>query len=359
MAAAGEETDGIGDLAALTIVASGATDDPAMPQAGEPVEALSLQPVVRQGRLLKRCRRNGDGRPWKLRYFVLRGSTLLYGHPDVSPKKDEDVRLDALRLLVHLSEGATVTSVDAPKGFGVSINVGRCAVAIAAHTEADRQEWQQVLGQAVGLPRCALADLGDTDGRHLPGRSLRLRQAVAGAVASSGIGKKIIKRYMVEPARTLIATLIAFAGALDGSKHAGMLEKCIFDVTARIAVVVNSNSLPADLDRQTLVETTMDFCQDFLHHSRDRRLSKQRFAITHAPPEPIEMDKLLTSAGYITRTWRRLVEPRCTPGALERFDTVVAYFFSDARLRLVLDDMSHRPHLEVIDRCLRELMEYY
>jgi len=51
------------------------------------------------------------------------------------------------------------------------------------------------------------------------------------------------------------------------------------------------------------------------------------------------MPALLASAEYITATWRRLVQPRCTAAALERYDMVVAYFFSESRLRLVLDDM--------------------
>lgn len=227
-----------------------------------------VPPVRLEGLLLKRCRRNGDSRPWKLRYFVLRGSSLLYGSPDTAAGNG-GVPLHALRLLVQVTPGATVSAILAPKGHAVTVVAGKVEVAVAATTETEQQAWVAALEAAIGLPHCPLASLIGEEGGAGPGtpsRTLRVKQAVAGAVAASRVGKSIIKRYMVEPARTLMTTVVAFAGAMDGAKQANQLERAMFDIAARIAVVVSSNSLPADLDRQTLVETTLDFCQDFLRH---------------------------------------------------------------------------------------------
>ena len=256
--------------------------------------------------------------------------------------------------------------------------------AVAAPTEAEQGKWLQALQAAVGCmpvnPRDLVTDYGNNYGLASPqsperggggegggggggggpGRVLRTTQAVAGTLASSRFGRAVVRRYLSEPGRNLVDAVLAYALRRDGKREAGLLENALWDVFARVAVVVRAKALPPGVDRQTLSEATIDFCQCFLRHARDRRLEAQRRRVRHgADPEPVDLVELRLQAGVIVKTWRELVEPQCSTGTLERYRHLTTYFFGEAQLLDVFENREYRQLLSVMESNIIELLEHY
>eukprot|EP00911_Craspedida_sp_UC1_P000763 UC1_evm4s583 len=186
------------------------------------------------------------------------------------------------------------------------------------------------------------------------------KSAVAGTLASSRFGRAVVRRYLSEPGRNLVDAVLAYALRRDGKREAGLLENALWDVFARVAVVVRAKALPPGVDRQTLSEATIDFCQCFLRHARDRRLEAKRRRVRHgADPEPVDLVELRLQAGVIVKTWRELVEPQCSTGTLERYRHLTTYFFGEAQLLDVFENHEYRQLLSVMESNIIELLEHY
>eukprot|EP00730_Choanoeca_flexa_P018097 TRINITY_DN8782_c0_g1_i1.p2 TRINITY_DN8782_c0_g1~~TRINITY_DN8782_c0_g1_i1.p2 ORF type:complete len:366 (+),score=83.59 TRINITY_DN8782_c0_g1_i1:2250-3347(+) len=315
--------------------------------------SLDRLPVTIEGYLLKKCRQRGDEKPWKKRFFCLVRGSLIYHH--VQDKSDKP------RLFLHLGE-AQLAEVEAPSGHGISFKTAKSTYAIAVEgTRRRRDEWWSALTAARNQPPIDFAVLQDDDQelQHSLSSFGRVKSALASAFATSRLGRVLIKRYLDDEAKLLISTVVDFATAESGDSVGSKIEGYVFDVAARIAVIMHAQALPPGVDVPTLQDNTLDFCYQLLHHTRDRRLAKERLQFGKGKVSQVATDKLLESIAYVTQIWRIILEPNVSSKVLMRYDFVVKYLFTSSQLLALLDEPKHRERMVVIDRCLRTLLETY
>eukprot|EP00041_Stephanoeca_diplocostata_P032365 m.1035847 g.1035847 ORF g.1035847 m.1035847 type:complete len:248 (+) comp24138_c3_seq37:284-1027(+) len=127
--------------------------------------------VEARGYLLKKCRTNGDNKPWKKRFFVLHGSSLLYYRGDNMA--------GAHKVLVILASDYTIKQGDAPpwnakEAIPITImdSTGRTFSVAATDTQA-YEYWMAALAKGRHLPP---ADLPDQEYKYArSSATLRLR----------------------------------------------------------------------------------------------------------------------------------------------------------------------------------------
>eukprot|EP01147_Barroeca_monosierra_P002158 gene2158-5186_t len=320
-------------------------------------------PLV-EGFVLKKCRRNGDDKPWRRRWFMLYSASIVY-HRSLS-------KTDNMRLFVDIV-GASVRPCDAPVGYGISIHLQarfNRVFCFSTHTKSEREAWLSALSKNTQLYPVAIPD----DPITLPTASgiYRFKSAVASAFATSNLGKHLIRRHLDEAGRSLITQILDFSEKEYNRQFRSKLETYVFDVASRIAVIVHENKLPPDLDITSLYDETISFCQLYVRYSRDRRLHKERLAAVsptlHLPDyasaqdervliSTVDVSELQRSMAYVTSEWRRILEPGVSKKTLERFDFIVSHLLHEDKLKAIFDDPVHRNRMAEIERCLRELME--
>ncbi|EGD72491.1 hypothetical protein PTSG_00517 [Salpingoeca rosetta] len=318
-----------------------------------------------EGFVLKKCRRNGDDRPWKRRWFMLCSGSIFYHHTQA--------KADPVRLFVDVA-GASVEPCDAPSGFGIAIRRAdqprsHC---FAVRTENERRSWLAALANGVARPPLRLPEDDDDDLRRAPGGMYRFKSALASAFATSSLGKHLIRRYLDDAARALISHVLDFTEAEAGRSVRGKMETYIFDLASRVAIIVHENALPANLDTSTLFDETITFCQLYVRFSRDRRLAKQRQLAVElsAPSEQdatqrqavisdVDASELLRAIAYVTSVWRTILQHNVSEKTLDRFDFVVEHLLQEDRISAIFDKTEHRQRMCGIEQSLRELMEIY
>eukprot|EP00045_Choanoeca_perplexa_P018131 m.279124 g.279124 ORF g.279124 m.279124 type:complete len:403 (-) comp17725_c0_seq1:819-2027(-) len=319
-----------------------------------PTAAHPSLPITIEGYVLKKCRQRGDDKPWKKRWFCLTQGTLIYHH--LADKSDNP------RLFLHM-QNVAIESIDAPSGHGIAFRGASFTYAISVEGSSRRRdEWISALQAAQAQPPIDFAAVLLEDDQEMQ-RSLggfgRVKSALASAFATSRLGRLLIKRYLDAEAKLLIATVVEFATIESGSSVGSKIEGYVFDVAARIAVIMHAQALPAGLDVPGLQDKTLDFCYQLLHHTRDRRLAEQRHKFGNGTVSQVATDKLLSSIDYVTMVWRQIIEPNVSTKVLKRYDFVVKYLFTSKQLLALLDNVEHRQRMAMIDRCLRALLETY
>lgn len=313
-------------------------------------EPIPLPEPTVEGFLLKKCRRNGDDRPWKRRFFALVQGSLIYYH-----LKDKS---DAPRLYLHLQE-AVIEECEAPSGRGIRFALPKTSSKFVLAVDSGAPtytQWLTALTEACSLPPVVLPPhLNETSSSALT----RVKSALASAFATSRLGRHLIKRHLDESARALIRTVIEFATLENSRDIASKLECYIFDVAARVAVIIHANALPPDLDASHLYEHTVDFCMLFLRYSRDRRLEKARKKFGNAAVSVVNLDALTLHLAHVCETWRGILLPHVSEKVIDRYDFIVHYLLSGSPLRAVLDNVAYREHMNSIDTNLRKLLETY
>lgn len=315
---------------------------------GGPIDELT---TIRKGVMFKKCRSGGDQKPWKKRWFLLRGCTLLYYHDSAMAGRP--------KIFLHMFHDTEVRRMElseSPQGHGLQINQGTHRLMVDTGSASDQAAWAQALERAKDLP-ILLVDEDSQSDDHAPSAMVRFKMNLAGAIATSRVGRKVIRHYLDDSAKTLIACLLELAHTLSGSKQARTFESAIFDVCARIAVIIHENKLPTGLDTRTLYEETLSFCQDFLMYSRDRLLRELRGE--DAEVSTVDFPELLRSSEVIVQIWRTILQPNVTSKALRRFDEVCGYYLCEEKLKLILCDPEHEARLRIIHSSLKELMERY
>eukprot|EP00050_Salpingoeca_kvevrii_P007593 m.297242 g.297242 ORF g.297242 m.297242 type:complete len:358 (+) comp13564_c0_seq1:248-1321(+) len=299
--------------------------------------------------LLKKCRTNGDHKPWKRRYFVLRGGTLLY-------YQSADIK-GLPKVLTSLSEGATIlrqSEVEAPEGFPLAIHTRNGSFFIAAPTSEEQDRWHAALVAARGLPTFYVVLPGQGGA---PSTMVKIKMSVASAVATSTVGRKVIKHYLDESARNLIEAMVQFAEAVVNKKTAQHYERAVFDICARIAVIARENKIPPNADVPAIYEEILTFTNAFLANSRDRLLRELRGP--NAIMSEIELPELLRSGAAIVRGWRQILEPNVPSKVLKRYDEVCNFFLHQDRIAEILTNEQHEELLRTVDRSVRDLLYRY
>eukprot|EP00041_Stephanoeca_diplocostata_P032367 m.1035502 g.1035502 ORF g.1035502 m.1035502 type:complete len:304 (+) comp24138_c3_seq5:284-1195(+) len=215
--------------------------------------------VEARGYLLKKCRTNGDNKPWKKRFFVLHGSSLLYYRGDNMA--------GAHKVLVILASDYTIKQGDAPpwnakEAIPITImdSTGRTFSVAATDTQA-YEYWMAALAKGRHLPP---ADLPDQEYKYArSSATLRLRIGLSAALASSSMGRSLLKRYLDLPTKELIRALLDHTQAQAGKKMAKSHEKGIFDIMARIAVIYHAGRLPPNLDLRCDCSPEVMYAQSF------------------------------------------------------------------------------------------------
>ncbi len=269
----------------------------------------------------------------------LAGQTKLLAHLHADTSVRENTALSAVMPGVHVLE--IVRGEDRPILLG----------AVLVET---REAWIRQLLAARGLTHFHPPPSAQDDETSL---GLRMKISVASTLASSSVGRTLVKRYLDDAGRRLIQGILTFAEAESDKETAQALEKDIFGMAARIAVVCHAHRFPKDIDMTRLSDETNNFCHDFLMYSRDRRLARVRGA--GADRQPLDSGELHRAIGEVCLLWRRILEPHVKPRSLERFDRVTSFFFSEARLTTILTVDAHLPTLTSIDAALREVLEQF
>ena len=218
-----------------------------------PAAAVGSLSIAMQGYLLKKCRHGGDQKPWKRRWFSLRGSTLVY-HPTREAA-------GALRpkVFAQLNPASTIAAdVGATMAHAVAVTSGLESLWIAAQSPAEAATWIAALSTARGEPA---AILGNAPTVASPSLGQRMKMAMAGAVATSALGQALLTRYLDASARDLLRELGNLAAVRTDAKRAALLRRKLLDVCARLLVVVHEGRMPADTDLDALYEDTLSFTQ--------------------------------------------------------------------------------------------------
>ena len=275
---------------------------------GRPSRLMEELGVALQGYLLKKCRTMGDRKPFKKRFFVLRGASLLYYATESEAKAGKELP----KVLIHLDDAvricdaatesvqhafslqhsnnvkslsarsattttttttttlpsASATAATIPSSSSSSSSASKSAatplLVVAATSAEQKQQWLLALDEARRQPICILPHrdgAGGSGSGSGTGTLTRIKMSVAASVASSSLGRSLITRYLEPCAREFIAGLLMYAERQKGAKLAALYHRVIFDVCARIAVVVHERKLPADLDIMMLHSETLSFTQ--------------------------------------------------------------------------------------------------
>jgi hypothetical protein len=269
---------------------------------------------------------------------------------------------DTPKLLLHM-QNVTIDNIVAPSGHGISFKGMSFQYAVSVEGSSRRRdEWMSAFQAAQAHPPIDFAAVLSDDDQDLQktlGSFGRVKSALASAFATSRLGRVLIKRYLDAEAKLLISTIVEFATVESGNTVGSKMEGYVFDVAARIAVIMHAQALPAGLDVPGLQDKTLDFCYQLLHHTRDRRLAAQRLQFGKGIVSTVAIDKLLASIAYVTKVWREILEPNVSSKVMKRYDFVVLYLFTDKQLLALLDNVEHRDRMVVVDRCLRALLETY
>eukprot|EP00039_Didymoeca_costata_P007934 m.105493 g.105493 ORF g.105493 m.105493 type:complete len:352 (-) comp13878_c0_seq4:708-1763(-) len=306
--------------------------------------------VVCRGFLLKKNRTQGhESKPWKKRYFVLQGATLYYykgksmaGAHKLFAQLDRSWR-------VTQTEGMALSTTPTP--YVIRLICGQTVLQLAADSSGDCLQWITKLAAARDLPQIQLAD--QTHRLAKSSAILRLRMSVSAALASSSLGRKLVSRYMDEDSRSVISVLVDYAKDLAGKEKAKTYEKGIFDLAARMAVVHHAGRLPPDLDLSLLYDETVNFSQDFLMYSREKRLARKGRAETI----PVDMAELLRSSSVMVEFTRELLKPHTPQKVMNVFEEISQFYFCEEKIHVILHDDKHADRLAVLDGSLRAVLE--
>eukprot|EP00051_Salpingoeca_urceolata_P008789 m.108887 g.108887 ORF g.108887 m.108887 type:complete len:544 (-) comp15942_c2_seq1:36-1667(-) len=243
-------------------------------------------------------------------------------------------------------------------GCGAGRATAKTEFFLAAGSQQDRDRWLEQLRVAVGQPLVTAdtcSGLCD-DTSAPPSRGVRWKMALASKVATSTVGKAVIRRYLDEETNSLLDALLGLAREDAGSCTARAFETTLFDMVARMAVIVREHRIPKHLDLTILAKETTNFCQDFLMYARDELLKAKRVGFER---QPVDVPELLRAASVIMHTWRAILEPNAPAKTIEQCNQLAQWYFNGERLKQVLTNDKYRPYLRVINDNLRAIVETY
>lgn len=172
---------------------------PAARSASAGTPAATVQ-VTQQGYLLRQCRVGGDKKAFKRRFMVLQGGTLYYFHAHSLAGQP--------RLLTHLPTGAQVAAAAAtddgryPHALRIEPVIGGTVHWLSAASNDEQHAWLEPLERAVGQPQREFADPGSAAAGSSMG--FRFKLSLGSALASSLLGRKMIKHYLEPAGRQII-----------------------------------------------------------------------------------------------------------------------------------------------------------
>lgn len=309
--------------------------------------------ITAKGYLLKKCRVKGDVKPWKKRYFVLQGGSLIY-------YRGENMA-GAFKLLQHLNAEAEIsrsseTLKQNKSALPIAIKVGKDkTLYIAAESEKDCTRWIEALTKAKTFPPMELPD--QTYKYAGSSATLRLKMGLSAALASSSVGRAIVKHYMDDASKELVSSCIELAESLASRNQSKAFEKGIFDIAARISVIWRAAKFPPYLDLSLLYDETTNFTQDLLMYMRDIRLKDKRGP--DAEVEPVNMEELMRSSAVIQELWKEILMPHCSKKVLITFDAITGFYFNEKNIWAVLTDKELYKLMCSIEKSLRAVLERY
>lgn len=309
--------------------------------------------IIAKGYLLKKCRVNGDSKPWKKRFFVLQGGTLVY-------YRNENMA-GAFKLFLHLSPDCKVNKSqevpwNAKEACPISLVVDNSKdFKLATVTENTLEYWLTAFENAKNLQP---VELPDQTYKYARGSTtMRIKMGLSAALASSAFGRKILKSYMDDSSKELIKDLLKYADITVGTCKSKSFEKGIFDIAARIAVIHRSGRMPPHIDLSLLHDETINFCQDFLMYSRDQRLKEARGPF--AEMQPLDMPELMRSSGVIKESWQEILWPHVSTKVKQSFDSITGFYFNEKNIVLLLTEPTMFHLTFSIEKSLREVIEQY
>eukprot|EP00037_Helgoeca_nana_P021208 m.213297 g.213297 ORF g.213297 m.213297 type:complete len:377 (-) comp25555_c0_seq1:1547-2677(-) len=337
-------------------------DGPDGAAAAAPSDTRPTEPVkvIARGYLLKRSRSESQSgalsaKPWKKRFFVLHGATLLYY------RQENMAGAHKVLVTLTLTDGCEVDTLSEPPWnakaslpFVIRQDGEEFALAVAGDA-AERIYWITMLRKARMMKPPQLTDQSSKFASS--STTLRLKVGLSAALASSSIGRAIVKRYLDADSRELIAALLVFASAERSPKKVRAMEKGAFDAMARLGVIVHAGKIPPHLDLTLLYDETVNFCHDFLAHCRDQRLKAVRGP--DAEVIPINGPELLRSLGVVTEMWKDILMPHSSTRVLATFDDICAVYCREERILALLLEAAHVTTRDRVETSLRGVMERY
>eukprot|EP00040_Diaphanoeca_grandis_P044445 m.12375 g.12375 ORF g.12375 m.12375 type:complete len:321 (-) comp9257_c0_seq1:127-1089(-) len=308
--------------------------------------------IIAKGYMLKKCRVNGDSKPWKKRFFVLQGATLMYYR--------SANMAGAFKLFVHLSPATNVEKTsevpwNSKESSTISISQDGKTFSVAVLSDDKLGYWLDALHAAKTLTPI---DLPDQTYKFARGStSLRIKMGLSAALASSSVGRRLLKSYMDDSSKDLIKSLITYAELVAGASESKSFEKGIFDIAARIAVIWKSGRVPPDLDLSLLHDETINFCQDFLMYSRDQRLKDKRGPL--AEMQPLDMPELMRSSTVVKEMWLEILVPHVNSKVQKTFESISSFYFNEEHIRPLLTEPKLFELTFSMEKSLRDIIERY
>lgn len=143
----------------------------------------------------------------------------------------------------------------------------------------------------------------------------------------------------------------------SGKAVAKVHEKGIFDIAARILVIHSAGRLPPNLDMSLLADETVNFAQDFLVYTRDRRLG---LTIDRKEAEQeLDVPELLHTGGVMVELWRSIIEPHCSIKVLKLFDEITGWYLAEDKIVAILRKDECIDLLTTLDKALRSVIERF
>jgi len=246
---------------------------------------------------------------------------------------------------------AYALSVDADgqkKEFVVELK-GNDLFYLAFSSQVDKAKWASTLLEALKKDEAASAPERD-DGavrKKKEGLGARAKKKMAGDLATSGLGKKVMKTVLNEESISLLTSMKRIVSKSDGKKKAEEMEKNIIKLMVKGYILVDNGKIEPDAFLQADKPVRAAF--ELLARCYKGRGRAKHEALVEALGR---VEKML---GEGERIITELMQPHLSPKNMFRLASTFGYLGSQKFLEKAFSDMELDEELEK----LIDAMEYY
>lgn len=231
------------------------------------------------------------------------------------------------------------------KEFAVELK-GPDAFFLAFTSTVDKQKWVTVLTDASAKPAAANPPVRDGSSKK-QGMGARAKKRMAGSVASSALGKKVMKAVLNEESTSLLAAMKRIVSKSDGKKKAEELEKSIIKLMVKGYLLMDNKKIEGDA---------------FLAADKPLRQAFELLARCYKNRSRAKHDALVEALGRVEgmlsqaeKIITELLQPHLSPKNMFRLASTFGYLGSQKFLENAFNDAELDEELEK----LIDAMEYY
>lgn len=294
---------------------------------------------------------------WKPYYtIIMRGSIFLYKDAAVCIFL-EGFRADLLQDSKPVDEGTIHV-----KGYTVNLtptikkaNVieltssdGKSDILFGAASVTEFTKWSKAISDAHGKEAATEPPARDSiTKKKKEGLMARSKKKLAGDIATSGLGKKVIKSILNEETSALLQAIKKIIAKLDSKKKSDEIEKNVIKIVVKAYLLTENKKLDSEAFLQA--DKPMRSAFDLLGRVFNNR--------HRAKPEQIAeaLGKVESFFKKTEQVFIELLSPHLSPKNMIRLNSIFGYMANAEFLQRAFDDPSLDEEIEK----LVDAMEYY